>query len=137
MRRLIAILALGSMLVGLVPAPARADAATDAALALGAFAVFSQLWGHAYWRYGYGWPYGYVRPYPYYAYPYYPPPVVYGAPPEASAAASQPSAPLVQREVVFPHGRYVLRGDGVTEAYQWLWVPNPPPPPVPPPPAQQ
>ena len=131
MRRLIAILALTAVLAGLAPAPARADAATDAALALGAFAVFSQLWGHAW---GYGWPYGYAvpRPYPYYAYPYYPPPAVYSAPP------SQPSVPLVQREVVFPHGRYVLRGDGVTEPYQWLWVPNPPPPPpIPPPPAQQ
>ncbi len=134
MRRLIAVLALGTMLVGLQPAPARAGAATDAALALGAFAVFNQLWAHAYWGYGYGWPYGYaVRPYayPYYAYPYYPPPVVYSAPP------SQPSVPLVQREVVYPHGRYVLRGDGVTEPYQWLWVPNPPPPPTPPPAARQ
>ena len=35
------------------------------------------------------------------------------------------SMPLVQREVMFPHGRYVLREDGVTEPYQWLWVPNP------------
>jgi hypothetical protein len=131
MRRLIAILALGTVLLGLVPTPAGADAATDAALALGAFAVFSQLWGPAYWGYGYGWPYGYGRPYPYYAYPYYPPPVVYTVPP------SQPAVPLVQREVVFPHGRYVLRGDGMTEPYQWLWVPNPPATPVPPPPTHQ
>jgi len=129
MRRIIAVLALGTMLVGLYPTPTRADAATDAALALGAFAVFNQLWAHSYWGYGYGGPYGYVvRPYAY-PYPYYPPPVVYSAP-------AQPSVPLVQREVVFPHGRYVLRGDGVTEPYQWLWVPNPPPPPALPPAAQ-
>ena len=139
MRRLIAILALGTMLVGLLPAPARADAATDAALALGAFAVFNQLWAHSYWGYGYGWSYGYAVPpyaYPYYAYPYgpdpyYPPPVVYSLP------LSQPPVPLVQREVVFPHGRYVLRGDGVTEPYEWLWVPNPSSPPAPPPAPQQ
>ena len=125
MRRIIAVLALGTMLVGLYPTATRADAATDAALALGAFAVFNRLWAHAYLEYGYGWPYGHVvRPYP-----YHPPPAVYSAP-------AQSSVPLVQREVVFSHGRYVLRGDGVTEPYQWLWVPNPPPPPALPPAAQ-
>ena len=37
-----------------------------------------------------------------------------------------------ERNVVrYPHGRYVLRGDGVTTAYQWVWIPNPPPPPPP------
>jgi hypothetical protein len=35
---------------------------------------------------------------------------------------------------VYPHGRYVLRGDGITVAYRWVWVPNPPPSPPPAPP---
>jgi hypothetical protein len=130
MRKFIAILVLGTLLVGVLPAPALADAATNAALALGAFAVFNQLWAHSYWPYGYGWPYGYAAPpyaypypaYPYGPYPYNPPRVVYSLPP------SEPPVPRVEREVVFPHGRYVLRGDGVTAPYQWLWVPNPPSP---------
>jgi hypothetical protein len=33
--------------------------------------------------------------------------------------------------VDYPTGRYELRGDGVTSAYQWVWIPKPPagPPP--------
>jgi hypothetical protein len=44
------------------------------------------------------------------------------------------------RVVYFSTGRYVLYGDGMTSAYQWVWMPNapsaPPPPPagMPPPP---
>jgi hypothetical protein len=40
--------------------------------------------------------------------------------------------------IQYPHGRYELRGDGVTTAYTWVWIPNPPPPPPPPaaPPAE-
>src|SRR5207247_11400615 len=66
---------------------------------------------------------------------YAPYPVVYAAPPVVYAAPPvvyTPAAPVIQREVVFPHGRYVLQGDGVTVAYRWVWVPNPPPPPPPP-----
>lgn len=67
-----------------------------------------------------------------YAYPtvVYSPPVVVTPYPATYAA---PPAP-VQREVVYPHGRYVLYGDGVTQAWQWVWVPLPPPgaPPAPP-----
>jgi hypothetical protein len=77
--------------------------------------------------------------YPYYAYPYpaYPapvPPVVYEGPPvQPPAAAAQP--PLVQREVVYPNGKYVLYGDGVTQPWQWVWFAAAPPgPPAPPPP---
>ncbi len=40
-----------------------------------------------------------------------------------------PAAPAVSRVVEYPHGRYLLRGDGVNTAYQWVWLPNPPPPP--------
>ena len=36
--------------------------------------------------------------------------------------------------VQYPTGRYELRGDGITIAYRWVWVPNPPStPPAPPP----
>jgi hypothetical protein len=65
-----------------------------------------------------------------------PPPVVYQQPPavyQQPPVASAPPAPLVQREVVYPHGKYVLYGDGVTQPWQWVWVassvPAPPPPP--------
>src|SRR6267378_7565855 len=77
---------------------------------------------------------------------YGPPPVAYAAPPPAydpspaygpppAYAAPSPPAyapPLsqdvqpIQREVVFPTGRYVLRGDGVNVPYTWVWIPNPP-----------
>jgi hypothetical protein len=48
------------------------------------------------------------------------PTVVYTQPSTTSVA------PEVQREVVYPHGRYVLQGDGVNSPYQWVWIPNPP-----------
>jgi hypothetical protein len=74
---------------------------------------------------------------------YQAPPVYYSAPPVSSAppaytyqayaapASAQPSV------VQYPHGRYVLQGDGVVTAYRWVWIPNPPipPPPAGPPPA--
>jgi hypothetical protein len=28
----------------------------------------------------------------------------------------------VPREVVYPHGKYVLYGDGVNQPYQWVWI---------------
>ena len=62
-----------------------------------------------------------------YAPPVYaaPPPVVYREP--APRVYHQPPAaapPLVQREVVYQHGRYVLYGDGVSRPWQWVWVPT-------------
>jgi hypothetical protein len=57
-------------------------------------------------------------------------------PPVSAMAVSPPvAAPPVPmpRVVEYPHGRYELRGDGVTTPYVWVWVPNPPPPPAPPP----
>jgi hypothetical protein len=81
------------------------------------------------YRYGYPYYYGAYGPDYYYAPP---PTVIYQQAPPAYAAAP----PAVQREVVYPHGKYVLYGDGVTQAWQWVWVPNapasPPPPPAPP-----
>jgi len=46
-------------------------------------------------------------------------------------------APAPPENVIqYSHGRYELRGDGVSTPYRWVWIPNPPPPPpaAPPPP---
>jgi len=64
----------------------------------------------------------------------YPTPMAYGGPPPAYAAPPVPMYPPPQlqqdldpqREVVFPSGRYVLRGDGINTPYTWAWIPNPP-----------
>jgi hypothetical protein len=146
MRRLLAVTLLIGLLLGMAPTPVHAGGTTAAvALGLASFAVFNQIVGAAYYRpwpaYGYGgpWAYPYASPYPY-AYPYSysyvvsPPQVVYTAP---QVVYQQPQVatplPAIQRTVEFPHGRYELRGDGVTVAYQWIWIPKVPP--VPPPPS--
>ena len=61
---------------------------------------------------------------------YAPPAYPYATPTYATAAPAPAvtAAPLISREVVYAHGRYILYGDGVTRAYHWVWVPNPPPP---------
>jgi hypothetical protein len=86
-------------------------------------------------------------PYAYPYYPYYPYPLVFSYPPYvarspvyptplattqpadrdqlihvSSPPAGQPQAE-VQREVAYPHGKYVLHGDGVTQPWQWVWFP--------------
>ena len=63
-----------------------------------------------------------------------PPPVTYAPP--AAPAYSPPPAPAhappshdvepLRRDVIFPSGRYVLRGDGTSTPYTWVWIPNPP-----------
>ncbi len=127
MKKVLAVLALGLVLLAVAPVPARAGAAVDAALALGAFATFGLLTA-PFWAAAYG-------PPAYYAPPYYAPPAYY-APYYSSGYAAAPAPPAappaIQREVVFPQGRYLLYGDGVRVAYQWVWVPNPPsgPPPA-------
>ncbi len=88
--------------------------------------------GHGHWWGGgfYAFPY----PYPYYGYPYsYPyaysdPDYTLAQPPTGYEAQVGVQAPAVQREVVYPNGKYVLYGDGVTQPWQWVWVPAPPPP---------
>jgi hypothetical protein len=45
------------------------------------------------------------------------------------AAMIAPSAPPTPNVIQYPTGRYELRGDGLTTAYTWVWIPNPPPPP--------
>ncbi|HEX7786193.1 MAG TPA: hypothetical protein VF653_08230 [Methylomirabilota bacterium] len=62
---------------------------------------------------------------PYYAYPppaYYAPPVTYA--PAQTYVTAPPAPPAVQREVVYPNGKYVLYGDGVSQPWQWVWVPR-------------
>ena len=85
-----------------------------------------RVWGQPYYAPYYAPYYGYYRG-------YYPPPVVYAPPAvtysQAPPASYAPPAPQVQNEVVYPHGKYVLRGYGVATAYQWVWIPNPPPAP--------
>jgi len=90
-----------------------------------------------------------------YAYDYsaYAPPVVYAPPPvyvpppvpfsvsvgpvaPPSASVMEPSPPQRPGVVEYAGGRYELRGDGVRNPYNWVWIPSPPPPPPgPPPPA--
>jgi hypothetical protein len=69
---------------------------------------------------GFFFPYAYY-PYPGYAYTYpypvYSPPAVVEQPPAAYEQLP------IQREVVYPNGKYVLEGDGVTQVYQWVWIP--------------
>jgi hypothetical protein len=82
----------------------------------------------------------YRYPYPYYYGPYGPDYYYYAPPPtviyqQAPTTYVAPPA-AVQREVVYSHGKYVLYGDGVTQAWQWVWVPNVPASPPPPPPAR-
>jgi hypothetical protein len=60
---------------------------------------------------------------------YAPPPPYYAAPPVYSYAPAR--TPSVQREVVYPNGRHVLYGDGVSQPWQWVWVPAASPPPAP------
>ena len=118
MKKLVAIVVLGVILVAASPISAPAHPAAAAALAFGALATFGLLATAPFWAY------------PAYAYPapVYAPPAYYAPAP----AYAPPSAPAIQREVVYPHGRHVLYGDGMTAAYQWVWVPNAPPPPPPP-----
>jgi hypothetical protein len=82
-----------------------------------------------------------TAPYYRYGYPYYYGPDYYYAPSPTVIYQQAPSTPVapappVQREVVYPHGKHVLYGDGVTQAWQWVWVPNAPASPPPPPPAR-
>jgi hypothetical protein len=99
-------------------------------VAVGVFAAPAVVYAAPY---AYASPYGYPPPYePAVAYDpsgYYDSPVA-SAPPlgMVSVAPSPPPTPPV---VQYPTGRYELRGDGVTTAYTWIWIPNPPPPPPP------
>src|SRR5207237_861395 len=58
--------------------------------------------------------------------PYRAPAVVVAPPPAYYAPAPAYSAPPPAQPTVFqyPDGRYELRGDGITTAYQWVWISN-------------
>jgi hypothetical protein len=73
-------------------------------------------------------PVAYAAPPPAYGpSPAYGPPPAYAAPsPPAYAPPLSQDVQPIQREAVFPTGRYVLRGDGVNVPYTWVWIPNPP-----------
>lgn len=78
----------------------------------------------------------YGAPYPYYEpSPVYAPPAMYDSPYAGGTLSLTPPAPSTPSVVQFPTGRYELRGDGITEPYRWVWIPNPPkePPAAPPP----
>jgi len=135
MKTFVATLVALALLAAALPAPAVAGggSSVNAALALGSFAVFNQmlagvgLFGPVRW--GYPAPVYYSAYYPayYYAAPapaYYPPPapIYYTARPVGPPPPAR--APAISREVVYPNGKYVLQGDGITVAYQWTWVPN-------------
>src|SRR2546428_8304121 len=84
-----AVIALGLVVVLLSPAAAFAGSSTDAALGLGAFAVFNQILG------GVGLFGGFAHPPPVYAAPaavYAPPPPVVYAPPPAGDYPPPPPA---------------------------------------------
>jgi hypothetical protein len=121
MKKLVTIVVLGSLLVAVWSSCAHANGAVNAALALSAFAAFTSLFAWPFW----------AAAQPAYAPVYVTAPPAYYAPPVYASAAPTyyaPPPPAIQREVVYPQGRYILFGDGVTQAYQWVWVPNPPPP---------
>lgn len=73
-------------------------------------------------------PFGVAAPSYYYATA---PDVVYAAPaPIVAAPAPSSSMPTL---VEYENGFYELRGDGITVAYRWVWIPKVPAPPDPPP----
>ena len=68
--------------------------------------------------------------------PVYESPVAYSRPAD-STVSFESGLPPMPSEVPFPNGRYVLRGDGITSPYTWVWIPNPPTaPPAAPQPAE-
>jgi len=123
MRRLIALVVATTLMVAVSAPAARAGTATDVALGLASFAVFNQIVKPL------------LHPKPAHAVPavttqpvIYTTPAVYTVPAQVTVVTPLPP-PSVPTVVQYPHGRYELRGDGVTTQYQWVWIPNPPPPP--------
>src|SRR5688572_27591827 len=117
MKRLASLLLLPAV-VALVPLPAHAGSSTDAALGLGAFAVFNQIVRGETVFHGVGHPP--VRERVVYVPAPPPPPVVYTPPPVqyAPPAAYVPPPPVVYgpAPVVYPNGYWHPRGG------RWVWV---------------
>ncbi len=110
------VVALALVAALLAPGVVFADASTDAALALGAFAVFNQILAGQTVFQGFGThrdPVVVHQP-PAAVYPPPPPPAVYYAPPPVVYYAAPPPPPVV----TYPHGRWALK-----RGY-WVWVPK-------------
>jgi hypothetical protein len=60
-----------------------------------------------------------------------PDPVVYAPPTTYVPTAYAPVPAPMPTVVEYATGRYELRGDGITTAYQWVWIPRPPSAPPP------
>jgi len=117
MKRLASLLLLPA-LVAVVPLPAHAGSSTDAALGLGAFAVFNQIVRGETIFHGIGRPVVRERvvyvPAPPPPVVYTPPPVYYAPPPVAYAPPPPPV--YAPAPVVYPHGYWVPRKG------HWVWV---------------
>jgi hypothetical protein len=118
MKRLASLLLLPA-LVAVVPLPAHAGSSTDAALGLGAFAVFNQIVRGETIFHGIGRPV--VRERVVYVPAPPPPPVIYAPPPAYYApppvAYAPPPPPVyAPAPVVYPHGYWVPRRG------HWVWV---------------
>ncbi len=94
-----------------LPAPAAAGSSEDAALALGAFAVFNQLvTGQTIFHHGFG-PRHVVRE----TVVVQPPPtVIYAPPPPPTVVYAPPPPPPV---VVYPQGHWIAQNG------HWVWIP--------------
>ena len=152
MRKLLVISLVGALLFAAVPGTALAagpwrgghfggrggwwgPGAIIGGLALGAAAIVTA----PFWALSaapvYAPPVAYAPPPAYSVPPMYAPPPTYAAPSptyQPVPSDAPPQSAMVQREVVYPNGRYVLYGDGVRQPWQWVWVPSAPPPPAPP-----
>lgn len=150
MRRAVAVLLLVALTLAVVAPPAEA-CLECVALGLASFAVFTQLvsalaappvvyaapgyYPPAYYA-PYAWPYrtAYASaayyPAAYYPQPYSPPAYSPGSyyvsyPAAYVSPAPAPRAVWTGPSVVqYAHGRYELRGDGVSAPYVWVWIPN-------------
>jgi hypothetical protein len=143
MRRILAVLLVAVFLVASAAPAAHAGGHGPGrgVIGLAAFAIFApfiivgEVLAHAVPRVVVAPAPVYYQPAPVYQAPapvYYAPSPAYSAPPAYVHQAYAGQASAQPRVIQYPHGRYVLRGDGVTTAYLWVWIPNPPIPPPPP-----
>jgi hypothetical protein len=138
MRRVAAVVLLVVLAVAMAAPPAEA-CIECVALGLVSFAVFTQLVAAitappvvyappAYYAPAY---YAYPAPAPAAYYPAYSPVRGYAAYPATYVAAAPAAASpgwTGPRVVEYAHGRYELRGDGVTVPWVWVWIPRAAPP---------
>lgn len=131
MKKVLASIGLVGALVALAPIDGEAGGPSRGPRSRGYSSHSTRAYPYPYYYRPYYWPFAYR---PYYYYPslsYYAPPAYvvpapgtyYSTPPGSYGMAP---APQIEREVVFPEGRYVLLGDGEAVPFRWVWVPNPP-----------